>query len=790
MFNPRNPNPGPRLSYSFAKVQIGEDVFVSGDRDGLMEARVFLGEGERQSNCSFLVLDPQQYWAQKYFSASYADGGLVGLGPPPSSGTATTTTADAGGIASSVTADDAQVPELRAWLDTIAWGEGTSGPDGYNIMFTGAKFTGYADHPRQLQCSGSLCSDAAGRYQFLSTTWDGLGVSGDFGPINQDKGGVQLIANRGVLNQARSGLAGFDAVLDACSYEWASMPAADGSFRYPGQGQHTPAEMRDYYTKKLAFYKGQPKTGGTPAAPATTNKSDNPAPSTPAIVEEAPPTETGEKGQEITITFGFDQTSAVEFTFIHTATRHQMHLNATEFEGTCVRWALTRRIKNATYSNITLKTLAEQVGRSYGLTVECPENGPTFTHLDQTGITDYALLRRECARIGWRLLDRDGKLIIEPRTVGEEAFLLEYGMNIASFSCEDRAQTDAANGRATATNTGETKAIVDTGTGEIKQLRPENKGAIGSIVSPLAALTVNEAVPGLANTATVAADGKVKVNTPPAPAPQSTTGSATAPVQGTIADDSEVTQEDAAAGSDNAKRVKGFPAKVTAFTSAEMLQVTPDTPVRTEGFLADFLNRVWVVDTIEHAWKGSLKTAIALYTPMKPKFNIAAGSAGAAPAATSTIAPPKGKMTNPHPGAGRGTPFDPSGAIRGRPHMGIDLAKDSNPAPMLAGFAGIVSRAGDLGDGYGGSVEIQGEGDWAGYDIFYGHLSSVSVSKGQKVTAGQTIGVEGNTGASGGLHLHFELRKGGANIDPEPYLSPCPVDVYGEGANVPLRCTN
>jgi murein DD-endopeptidase MepM/ murein hydrolase activator NlpD len=294
----------------------------------------------------------------------------------------------------------------------------------------------------------------------------------------------------------------------------------------------------------------------------------------------------------------------------------------------------------------------------------------------------------------------------------------------------------------------------------------------------------------------VAADGKVKVNTPPAPSPESTTGSATAPVQGTIAPDSEVTQEDAAAGSDNAKRVKGFPAKVTAFTSAEMLQVTPDTPVRTEGFQADFLNRVWIVDTIEHSWKGSLKTAIALYTPMKPKFNIAAGAAGA-PATTSTIAPPKGKLVNPHPGAARGTPFDPGGAIRGRPHAGIDLAKDSNPAPMLAAFTGIVSdveagcQLGDrgCGGGYGNLVEIQGEGDWAGYSAFYGHLTSVSVSKGQKVTAGQTIGVEGDTGASGGLHLHFELKKGGATIDPEPYLSPCPAGTYGEGANTPLRCS-
>ncbi len=39
-------------------------------------------------------------------------------------------------------------------------------------MFTGTKFTGFEDHPRKLNTSGALTSDAAGAYQFLSTTWD------------------------------------------------------------------------------------------------------------------------------------------------------------------------------------------------------------------------------------------------------------------------------------------------------------------------------------------------------------------------------------------------------------------------------------------------------------------------------------------------------------------------------------------------------------------------------------------------------------------------------------------
>jgi muramidase (phage lysozyme) len=66
-------------------------------------------------------------------------------------------------------------------------------------MFTGARFPDFSDHPRLIQFIPGLASDAAGRYQFLSTTWDGLRL-GDFSPKqNQDHGAVELIRQRGAL---------------------------------------------------------------------------------------------------------------------------------------------------------------------------------------------------------------------------------------------------------------------------------------------------------------------------------------------------------------------------------------------------------------------------------------------------------------------------------------------------------------------------------------------------------------------------------------------------------------
>lgn len=66
---------------------------------------------------------------------------------------------------------------VQAFLDTIASAEGTASPDGYRIQYTGTKFASFQDHPREIKCGRrygkKLCSDAAGRYQFLSTTWVG-----------------------------------------------------------------------------------------------------------------------------------------------------------------------------------------------------------------------------------------------------------------------------------------------------------------------------------------------------------------------------------------------------------------------------------------------------------------------------------------------------------------------------------------------------------------------------------------------------------------------------------------
>ena len=81
---------------------------------------------------------------------------------------------------------------------------------------------------------------------------------------------------------------------------------------------------------------------------------------------------------------------------------------------------------------------------------------------------------------------------------------------------------------------------------------------------------------------------------------------------------------------------------------------------------------------------------------------------------------------------------------------------------VVAAAAGTISRVQNLGSrSYGLWIEINHGG---GYVTRYAHLSSEAVSVGQRVARGQRIGAVGNTGGSSGAHLHFEIRRNGADV--------------------------
>lgn len=108
---------------------------------------------------------------------------------------------------------------------------------------------------------------------------------------------------------------------------------------------------------------------------------------------------------------------------------------------------------------------------------------------------------------------------------------------------------------------------------------------------------------------------------------------------------------------------------------------------------------------------------------------------------------------------------------KSRMHKGIDLAGASG-TPILAVHDGEVidiqtGQCYECGNGYGNYVTIKHNDT---FDTHYAHLLEVDVKVGDTVKQGDKIGERGSTGGSDGEHLHFEIRKNGEQISPNPYF--------------------
>jgi murein DD-endopeptidase MepM/ murein hydrolase activator NlpD len=144
---------------------------------------------------------------------------------------------------------------------------------------------------------------------------------------------------------------------------------------------------------------------------------------------------------------------------------------------------------------------------------------------------------------------------------------------------------------------------------------------------------------------------------------------------------------------------------------------------------------------------------------------LSVGSRSTSQATGGWVRPANGRMTQEF---GRKNPWYAAGH-----HTGMDFSGGDGRA--YAAATGRVVRVG-RGGRYGNRIEIEHGGKlWT----LYAHLASVNVRVGQHVSAGQFIGIIGNTGGSGrgtmGKHLHFEVRKGANQyrntVDPAPFLN-------------------
>jgi murein DD-endopeptidase MepM/ murein hydrolase activator NlpD len=141
---------------------------------------------------------------------------------------------------------------------------------------------------------------------------------------------------------------------------------------------------------------------------------------------------------------------------------------------------------------------------------------------------------------------------------------------------------------------------------------------------------------------------------------------------------------------------------------------------------------------------------------------------------TTTTAPPPPPPPNPHDPAQFSNPIhgghviSPFGRRGRRPHEGIDY-KGPYKTTVMATFPGVVIQAGPGLSGYGNTVTID-NGD--GVTTLFAHLFSATIRKGQRVTWGTPIGLEGQTGSASTYHVHYEVRDHGRPLNPAPYLKP------------------
>jgi len=171
-------------------------------------------------------------------------------------------------------------PNVRSFLDMISAAEGTT-KHGYNTLFGGGKMESLTDHPRTLfdftETTGRPNkTTAAGRYQFLSNTWDEqakkLGLS-DFGERSQDLAAVNLLQERGILPDVLQG--NWESAVKKSGPIWASLPSSP----YPQPRQSNEFVMQQLNNPRQILASAPPTSDANPLAmsrqPDFSNLSDD-----------------------------------------------------------------------------------------------------------------------------------------------------------------------------------------------------------------------------------------------------------------------------------------------------------------------------------------------------------------------------------------------------------------------------------------------------------------------------------------------------------------------------------
>lgn len=228
----------------------------------------------------------------------------------------------------------------------------------------------------------------------------------------------------------------------------------------------------------------------------------------------------------------------------------------TKINGQGIRWVLSRRDRNKTEKNLSLKQLAEKIAKAHGAKLEwLADFDPQYTFIDQTGISDYALLKREAEQNGLFVSEQNLVITIKSlRNIQDKQIVISPGSNLIGYVIQDLALDKLKDDQSSSLVQQDAKVELDILTGQFKQVKPEVDPAKDK-----------------------ASTGKKQ---------EEATGTL-APGQDAIASQQK----------GRVKRVQGLPSRFTVVSDQAVLGLEPLDAVRTTG-LPGVLSRIWLQWTL------------------------------------------------------------------------------------------------------------------------------------------------------------------------------------------------
>ena len=421
---------------------------------------------------------------------------------------------------------------------------------------------------------------------------------------------------------------------------------------------------------------------------------------------------------------------SIEMTFFHTGTEVD-NGGVTTLTGQGLRWVMNRRKRTKAISGLTFSALAERVGRTHGIEVRYKAAyDPSFIVVEQTGISDYQLLKREAGRSGLFISEEPGAILIQSLSqIRDTSIVLEVGKNLLKWAVKDKAiSADDTYEQPDSLLTGEVKGAIDPLTGKVIQTIPDVDPTKGA---------------------------KDATGTTPSKAP----------IGGKLLPGQEIK---ALQNVQRTKRVKGLPSQFSVVTDDTMLTLTPLSALRTKG-ISEYLDRVWLINKVTHTTDGT--TTIECFSPVEVlDITQPTVSPTTTPAVVNLIndatpglfiVPCNGSVTSLV-----GVRRSPTAGASSH-HKGTDIG-GVRGAPIIASQSGVVTIAA-VQSGYGNVIYLKHAN---GFESRYAHLEGFNVKQNATVAKGDVIGFMGSTGVGTGVHLHFEVRQNGNPLTPVQFGLP------------------